>query len=961
MPDTPPLLHRWEHKYSILSTVAFPHKKILFAGTQDSKILCFDLTTYSLIKTINVQTQVSLNEQDNTKASVLCLSKSKNEKFLFAGGSDSLIRIWKIHVIENMGNKNLYLDKTKDIAIEYVEESETKKDNAESTNTEYFVPGKSVTTIIEATEIATIYSTLDIGDIFSLIYLDESQTIIFGTQRAALLYVSDIFNAARSSKRYELLPHNRYDKFFDSMGPAGHLLPRQPRSSFSSISSAENQTIPQLRSESPGPGSRLSSPDSYVATGQEHFIIEVPSTNIISYAHNGFIYSLFKYENSLMENNQEHVISGAGDGVSKIWKLNPETLELEFQFQLPVSNSAAQSGDLDEDSSDDECEDDIIFSQTVQFPFLYCGMNEGNVKIWDLNTKQLISKINCGGSLEDVTSICCWEGCVFAATKNKIVTFKENKVICWVAHKDTILSMSFLRPKCTKCKNIRLISGSADGSLVLWNTDSLLGELLPESHSAGERRVSHSHAHLKDSNLPPNLHTALELTNDHLIDQLKNLIKFQTVSSLTNDTHAILDSHSCAAYLIKLFSKFGAAKTKLIPVASGNKAPIVYAKFYANSLDEKFNAETQTFEAHGKPKNILWYGHYDVVEPGNDWNTDPFTLIAENGYLKGRGVSDNKGPILAALFAVADLFSKQLLKNNIVFLIEGQEESGSNGFINSLQEANINLNQKIDSILLSNSYWLDECTPCMNYGLRGVINMRVTITSDEPDRHSGVDGGVYQEPTTDLFQIMSKLIEGPKKVKIPNFYTPLKDISSKEVSHFKDIVERTKINTTVENLVAKWTKPSLSITTMNGGVNTTVIAKTANATASIRIVPEQKLQQVKKDTIEYLNSCFEALESSNHLNISILNEAEPWLGNTESKAYQVLKNEIQEVWGVEPLLVREGGSIPTVGLLEKYFQAPAVQIPAGQSTDNAHLGNEQLRILNLLNLRKVVTKTVNLL
>ena len=151
-----------------------------------------------------------------------------------------------------------------------------------------------------------------------------------------------------------------------------------------------------------------------------------------------------------------------------------------------------------------------------------------------------------------------------------------------------------------------------------------------------------------------------------------------------------------------------------------------------------------------------------------DWKTDPFILTAKEGNLYARGVSDNKGPTLAAIYSVAELYHRQQLNCDVVFIIEGEEECGSIGFqkvINDNKQlisggsGGGNGTTGIDWIMLSNSYWLDDLTPCLNYGLRGVINASITIKSDKPDRHSGVDGGVSREPTMDMMHLLSTLVD----------------------------------------------------------------------------------------------------------------------------------------------------------------------------------------------------------
>lgn len=192
-------------------------------------------------------------------------------------------------------------------------------------------------------------------------------------------------------------------------------------------------------------------------------------------------------------------------------------------------------------------------------------------------------------------------------------------------------------------------------------------------------------------------------------------------------------------------------------LTSEHRNPIVFAKF---STPRK-----------RKGKTILFYGHYDVIRadaasPGG-WNTDPFALTGINGYLYGRGVSDNKGPVLAALFAAGELAQQGELASDIVFLIEGEEESGSRGFAEAVRESKEAIGD-VDWVLLANSYWLDDEVPCLTYGLRGVIHASVVVESEKPDLHSGVDGSrMNREPTIDLVNLLAKLTDEKGAIRIP--------------------------------------------------------------------------------------------------------------------------------------------------------------------------------------------------
>lgn len=874
------LVHKWGHAYSIISIISFPKKNLLFAGTQDSKVLVFTLYTYELIQTI----KLGGDYETNTRSSVLCLERSIDENYLFSAGADSLVRIWSVY-------------------------------NTDETRG-----------AVQIEEVATVYSVTDIGDIFSLTYLDSLQTLVFGCQNASMMYLDNVFDRllydqTESPCDINRLPHRRYDKFFDSSGPTG-----QP----------ENRQLAQDEFHK-----------SALQDGAMNRILEIPSENIINYAHNGFIYSICKLclkcssflsNNKTNELNHTHlheyelnftcseqseisecIITGGGDGISKLW--------LFTKNGRGVVSIASMGTNLNNEET--------VLAQATEFPFLYCGLSEGTVKIWDLTTKQLISTLHTP-ERSDIISVSVYQDHIFAINEGGITLFHEKEVIHWNQHQGKMLSSDVFERHVDQSETqMSLLTGGNDGSLSLWDLSSVLHLSLNEIKTQNmefQRRKSIATA--RGDSVKPD--------TEEMLETLRVLIAIQSVSQ-TPDTVEQLASRRCATYLQKLLSKLGATRAHCFPLESGHN-PVVYASFKGTGENKK---------------RILWYGHYDVIPAAdiNRWTSDPFTLTCENGYMKGRGVSDNKGPLVAAMHSVATLLKNGELYNDVVFIIEGSEEIGSPG-LDIVCEKNRDLIGNIDWIFLSNSTWVDQDHPCLNYGLRGVINAKVTVWSDLPDRHSGVDGGMHKETTADLFSLISKLQDDEGKVLIPNFYTPLKKISPEDYRRLEEIVELTEFgkNITVEELIKNWTKPSLSVTTMamSGPGNLTVIPKSATVGLSIRLVPEQGVEKVKSALIGHIEDCFQKLSSPNHLEISIENSAEAWLGDPTNQAYQILRKQMTATWGTEPLFVKEGGSVPCVRTLERIFNAPAVQIPCGQSTDNGHLDNENLRIKNWSNMAEVI-------
>lgn len=459
-----------------------------------------------------------------------------------------------------------------------------------------------------------------------------------------------------------------------------------------------------------------------------------------------------------------------------------------------------------------------------------------------------------------------------------------------------------------------------------------------------------------------------------LLSTLRDFVSYKTISSRPEFSE---DCRKGATFLGALFKRLGGHVEMLSTEKPHN--PVVYAKFSAKK------------EASETRKRILFYGHYDVVaadgKKGN-WTADPFAMHGTNGYLYGRGVSDNKGPIIAALYAVTDLMQAQKLENDIIFLIEGEEEFGSLGFEEAVKK-NKELIGDVDYILLANSYWLDDEVPCLTYGLRGVLHTTICVDSPRPDIHSGVDGSyMLNEPLSDLTQILSKLKGPGNKVQVPGFYDGILAITPEEEARYDDIASiliRNKPEAGPEDrlkqsLMARWREPNLTLHRYKvSGPDGSLVSSHASSHISLRLVPGQEIDAVAESLTAFLQNEFGLLESQNRLTIAVDNKAEPWLGDPTNAIFTTLEGAILETWeerfegsGADepeeankddkarkprkPLFIREGGSIPAIRFLEKEFGAPAAHLPCGKSSDSAHLDNERMCLMNLLKAREIFAK-----
>lgn len=399
---------------------------------------------------------------------------------------------------------------------------------------------------------------------------------------------------------------------------------------------------------------------------------------------------------------------------------------------------------------------------------------------------------------------------------------------------------------------------------------------------------------ISNGTAPPSLQEKRCTNNaDELVNALAKFVAFKTISASPKFNG---ECNQGAAFLRRHCNYLG-AKTKLLTTGDDTN-PIVHARFNATSPEKT-------------DKTVLFYGHYDVVGADTNrpkWKTDPYQLTSINGFLYGRGVSDNKGPILAALYAAADLARTKDLRCNVVFLIEGEEESGSQNFHETVRQHKDQIGP-VNWILLANSYWLDDSNPCLTYGQRGVVHANLIVTSDHPDLHSGIDGSaLLDEPLKDLSMLVNTLIAPKGRITLPNFYDPVLPPTEAEKHRYAAIAdillprhpEIADPEALVTSLMHRWREPSLTIHSIevpgSSKSATTTISRKAKASLSIRIVPNQDADEVAANLTAFAQEQFDNLESGNDLTVEITGKSDAWLGDPDNEIFETLADAITTAW-----------------------------------------------------------------
>lgn len=368
---------------------------------------------------------------------------------------------------------------------------------------------------------------------------------------------------------------------------------------------------------------------------------------------------------------------------------------------------------------------------------------------------------------------------------------------------------------------------------------------------------------------------------------------------------------------------------------------------------------------------VLVYSHYDVqpasIEDG--WKHEPFVMtVEEDGKICGRGTSDDKGPLIGWINMI-EAFQKVDVDvpANLVFCFEGMEETASFGLRQGLEDEADKYFKDVDVVCITDVVWVSDEQISVPQGLRGIIFYLVTITGAKVDAHSGGFGGQISEPMTDMVNIMSSLVDSNGKILVPGIYDNVQAVTKEEYESYQklNISEdslyggtggRSLHDNQADALVARWKKPSLSLHRIENalpgaGAVTSIPAKLVGK-FSIRTVPFMKWEDIDQRVRKHIKDRFESLGSKNDIEIEchpndwFYEEASHW-------NYKAAIQATRDVWGVDPALTCEGGSIPIALDFKKTLKKNVLLMPVGRPTDGQHSNNEKLDKSNYINAIKL--------
>lgn len=367
-------------------------------------------------------------------------------------------------------------------------------------------------------------------------------------------------------------------------------------------------------------------------------------------------------------------------------------------------------------------------------------------------------------------------------------------------------------------------------------------------------------------------------------------------------------------------------------------------------------------------RTILVYGHYDVQPAFKEdgWDSAPFDLtIDKAGRMFGRGSTDDKGPVLGWLNVIEAHKKCGLeLPVNLLMCFEGMEESGSEGLEELIKKEAKNFYKDTDAVCISDNYWLGTTKPCLTYGLRGCSYYALEVSGPGQDLHSGVYGGLVTEPMTDLLALMSSLVDNKGKILIDGIYDQVAPLTDRERSLYQNIdfemstlYEALGSETTVttdkqEVLMKRWRFPSLSLHGVEGayyapGAKTVIPAKVIGK-FSIRTVPNMELAEVTRLVTAHVEKAAKKLNTNNTVAVKLIHDGKWWHADPDHWNFRAAAKATKQVWGVEPDLTREGGSIPITLTFEEETGKNVLLLPMGTSTDQPHSINEKLDMKNYI-------------
>jgi acetylornithine deacetylase/succinyl-diaminopimelate desuccinylase-like protein len=442
-----------------------------------------------------------------------------------------------------------------------------------------------------------------------------------------------------------------------------------------------------------------------------------------------------------------------------------------------------------------------------------------------------------------------------------------------------------------------------------------------------------------ESNNQTTTATYIQENKDRFLSELMDLLRIPSVSA---DPKFKGDVLRAAEFIAQKLREAGADRVELCETA-GN--PIVYGE---KMIDPAL-------------PTVLMYGHYDVqpADPYELWTSPPFEPVIVDDKIYARGACDDKGQVYMHIKAFEMMMRQNTLACNVKFMIEGEEEVGSDNlgiFVTRHKEK-----LAADVIIISDTGIIANDIPSITTGLRGLSYHEVEVTGPSRDLHSGLYGGAVANPINILCQMIASLHDEKNHITIPGFYDHVEELSAEEraemakapfsLDEYKaalqlgDVHGEAGYSTNERNSI----RPTLDVNGIWGGYTgegaKTVIASKAYAKISMRLVPHQSSEEISEKFQRHFQSLAPAGVT---VVVTPHHGGEPVVTPTDSVAFQAASRAFETTFGKKPIPVRSGGSIPIVAMFKAELGLDSVLMGFGLDSDAIHSPNEHFGVFNFL-------------
>jgi acetylornithine deacetylase/succinyl-diaminopimelate desuccinylase-like protein len=430
------------------------------------------------------------------------------------------------------------------------------------------------------------------------------------------------------------------------------------------------------------------------------------------------------------------------------------------------------------------------------------------------------------------------------------------------------------------------------------------------------------------------LETYIREHEDRFLEDLKGWLRIPSISTLPEH---VGDVQQAAEYAAGQLRRIGFEQVQVIPTKGH---PLVYGEW---------------LKAPGKP-TLLIYGHYDVqpVDPLDLWESPPFEPTIRGGNLYARGAADDKGQTMLVFKALESLMTVNgRLPVNVRVLIEGEEEAGGESIEQYVRAYPERL--QCDAAFICDTGMPSPELPALIYGLRGIVYTEVEARGAKRDLHSGMYGGVAPNPLHALALIIAGLKDAEGHIHIPGLYDHVRQPTAEEEAFWREdplhteeaLLEEMGVPQLVgENeypaLERLGARPTLEVHGIVGGFTgegaKTVIPAEAKAKISLRLPPDVSSEEA---FALFERRVHELAPPGVQITVRNIHGGESVLVPVDTAPVRAAAAALQEVYGREPVFLREGGSIPIAALFYTVLNVPVVMMGFGLPDDNLHAPNEK--------------------